>query len=135
MREQKWDAPAVAKRLEEAAFTMKRLPVKGLKPEEVRSAWPEVIHEFYDAYGWGTAEARLGPPSPSAIDRLDEVMGWLEWLEPDHRRLVWYRAERVPWKLLMRRFGRARSTLAAHWKSAIFQVVAVLNQGKRVRTF
>ncbi|MEG3639303.1 DUF6362 family protein [Magnetococcus sp. PR-3] len=126
---EKWDATVVAKRLEEAARTMKRLPEKGLKPEEARSSWPEVIHEFYDAYGWGSAEVRLGPPSPDAINRMDEVLEWLSWLETDDRRLLWFRAERVPWKLIMRRFGRARSTLFAHWKAGIFQIVAVLNRG------
>ncbi|WP_198947862.1 DUF6362 family protein [Magnetofaba australis] len=129
MAEPHWTPQMVVDRLEEAAMTLHRLPDSG--PQNLRSAWPDVIHEYWEAYGRDQPKVRLGPPTPDAIDRMDECMEWLRWLEPNHLRLVWLRAERVRWKIIMRRFGRARSTLAAHWQAAIFQIVAVLNRGKK----
>ena len=123
----KWDVKMVADRLEEAAETMKRLPMTGLKPAGHISSWPPILREFYEAYGWNDLQIRLGPPTPDAIDRMDEVMGWLRWLEPNDVRLLWLRAERVPWKLIQQRFGMARSTVSAKWKAALFQVVVILN--------
>ncbi len=124
----KWDVKMVAERLEEAAETMQRLPMTGLKPTGHISSWPPILREFYEAYGYDDVQVRLGPPSPEAITRMDEVMEWLRWLEPNDVRLLWLRAERVRWKLIQQRFGKARSTLAAHWKAALFQIVAILNR-------
>ena len=124
----KWDVKMVADRLEEAAETMKRLPMTGLKPAGHISSWPPILREFYEAYGWNDLQVRLGPPTPDAIDRMDEVMGWLRWLEPNDVRLLWLRAERVRWKLIQQRFGMARSTVSAKWKAALHQIVAILNR-------
>ena len=45
------------------------------------------------------------PPVRDAITRTDEVLGWLRWLEPDDARLIWARANGVPWKGIACRFG------------------------------
>ncbi|MBF0424609.1 MAG: hypothetical protein HQL66_02145 [Magnetococcales bacterium] len=127
MAESKWTPKLVADRLEEAASTLRRLPVAGLKPREYGNAWPTVIHEFCEAYGWNEAVVRLGPPPSEAITRMDECLDWLRWLEAEDVRLVWSRATRVPWKLIQRQLGVARSTAAARWTAAIMQIVAILN--------
>ncbi len=121
----KWTPDMVTERLEEAAETMKRLPP--VMSKKIACSWPPIIQEFWEAYGWNDMKVRLGPPTPDAIGRMDEVMEWLRWLELDDVRLVWLRAERVPWKLIMQRFGLARSTVSARWKAAISQIVAILN--------
>ena len=123
---EKWTPTLVTDRLEEAARTLKRLPP--VKHKDLASHWPPIIQEYWEAYGWDTPKIRMGPPTPEAISRMDEVMEWLLWLDPDDVRLVWLRAERINWKLIMQRFGLARSTISAHWKSAICQIVAILNQ-------
>ena len=107
----KWDVEMVAARLEEAAETLKRLPMTGLKPREYGDAWPTVIHDAMDAYGWDEAVVRLGPPSAEAITRMDEALQWLRWLEPNDARLLWLRAVRVPWRVIQQRFGRSRRGL------------------------
>jgi hypothetical protein len=129
MAKQKWDGKMVALRLEEAAATLKRLPEK--KIQQLQAHWPETIPTWAD-YGDEKTKMRLTPPSPDAIDRMDETLAWLSWLEPDQVRLVWARAERIPWKLIMRQFGRARSTLSAWWMAALCQVAGILNNTKKV---
>ncbi|MBF0463411.1 MAG: hypothetical protein HQL87_18780 [Magnetococcales bacterium] len=132
----KWTKEMVADRLEEAASTIRRLPVAGLKPKEYGSTWPDVILDAMEAYGRDEPVIRLGPPPADAITRMDEAMEWLRWLEPDEVRLVWMRATRTPWKMIMRYFGIARSTASARWTTAIMQVTAILNlpKGKNVQT-
>lgn len=125
----KWDGKMVADRLEEAATTLKRLPDEKIR--QLRSNWPETIPVWGD-YGDEKSRVRLGSPSPEAIDRMDETLSWLRWLEPDEVQLVWARAERIPWKLIMRRFGRARSTLSAWWMAALYQIAGIINNSKNV---
>ena len=81
MPENEWTPRDVAELLEEAARTLRRLP-----PVTVRgffSAWPPVIRDFWEAFGWNAAEVRPGPPTSDAIDRMDEALRWLLCLEPD----------------------------------------------------
>ena len=123
----KWDGKMVAARLEEAAETMKRLPQSGLKPAGYISSWPTVLQEFYEAYGWNDLQVRLGPPTSDAIDQMDESLSWLRWLELEQVRLVWLRAERVPWKLIMTRIGVSRATAWRMWASALVIIATRLN--------
>ena len=120
-----WTPTTVADAIEEAAQTLRRLP-----PVRVRgcfNTWPPVIRDFWEAFGWNAAEVRLGPPTPDAIDRMDEALRWLLCLEPDEVRLVWLRAEGVRWKSISHRFGMDRSTAWRHWSCALIKIAAHLN--------
>ncbi len=120
MNESKWTPKLVAARLEEAAEVMKRLPMSS--PRQCQSSWPPIVQQFWEAYGWNDAEVRLGPPLPDAISRMDEALQWLRWLDQEETKLVWLRAERVQWKVLMRRFGGCRTTIWSRWTSALLQI-------------
>ncbi len=126
----KWDGKMVAARMEEAADIMKRLPATGLRPAGYVSSWPPVLQEFWEAYGWNDLKVKLGPPPSEAIDRMDEALEWLRWLEPDQVRLIWLRAERVPWKLIMTRIGVSRATAWRMWAAALMVISTRLNLAK-----
>ncbi|WP_085442551.1 DUF6362 family protein [Magnetofaba australis] len=119
-----WTPKQVIDRLEEAAKTLRRLPETG--PMGLRASWPEVLHDYWDAYGWSKAKTRLGPPSPDAIDRMDECFEWLRWLEPDAAKLVWARACRVNWKIICAKRGEHRSTAWRYWSVAILKIATKL---------
>ena len=122
---EKWTKERVEERLEEAAEIMKRLPA--VKPQQIRSAWPPIIQEFWEAYGWNETHVRLGPPPPDAITRMDECMEWLRWLERDQMQLVWARAERIPWKVILNRLGVSRATAWRNWSLALSELAIRLN--------
>lgn len=113
-----WDQEAVAERLREAVDVIDRLP------ERARfgcsSNWPRTLDE-------GRRIPSPPAPSPEAIDGADEVCGWLSALEPDERRLVWWRAEGVPWKRITGRLGIGRTTAWQRWTSALLKIATRLN--------
>jgi Domain of unknown function (DUF6362) len=118
MIEQRWDNEAVARRLEEAADVLARLPeerVCGLY-----DLWPRLVGE-------PCRHARPAAAAPEAIDRMDEALGWLLWLEPEERRLVWLRAEGVPWKRITHWLGIGRTTAWQRWTAAVLKVTIRLN--------
>jgi flavin-binding protein dodecin len=116
---------AVADSLEEAAQTLHRLPP--VRVQGYFTTWPPIIREFWEAFGRHAAEVRLGPPTPDAIDRMDEALQWLHWLELNEVRLVWLRAEGARWKSIAYRFGMDRSTAWRHWSCALIKIAAHLN--------
>jgi hypothetical protein len=113
-----WGQEAVAGRLEEAVDVLARLP-----DEQVRGLydlWPKLVGE-------PCRHARPAAAMPEAIDRMDEALDWLMWLEPEERRLVWSRAEGMPWKWITRRFGVGRTTAWQRWTIALLKIATRLN--------
>jgi hypothetical protein len=113
-----WDQEAVASRLEEAVDVLARLP-----NEQVRGLydlWPKLVGE-------PCRHARPAAAAPEAIDRMDEALGWLMWLEREERRLVWLRAEGVPWKRITHRLGIGRTTAWQRWTIALLKIATRLN--------
>jgi hypothetical protein len=127
MDDRNWTPETVAGRLAEAADTLRRLP--RVKVQGYSSAWPPIIRDFWEAFGWNEVEVRLGPPLPGAIDRMDETLQWLRWLEPDETRIVWLRAEGMRWKLICFRFSVGRTTAWYRWSGALAKIAARLNGG------
>jgi Domain of unknown function (DUF6362) len=113
-----WDPEAVASRLEEAVDVLAPLPdqrVCGLY-----DLWPKLV-------GQPGRHSRLAAAAPEAIDRMDEALGWLMWLEPEERRLVWLRAEGVPWKRITHWLGIGRTTAWQRWTTALLKIAVRLN--------
>jgi hypothetical protein len=115
---QRWDQEAVAGRLEEAVDVLARLP-----DEQVRGLydlWPRLVGE-------PCKFARPAAAAPEAIDRMDEALAWLGWLDPEERRLIWLRAEGMPWKWITRRLGIGRTTAWQRWTIALLKIATRLN--------
>ncbi|MBF0590253.1 MAG: hypothetical protein HQL53_14120 [Magnetococcales bacterium] len=125
----KWTPKMVAERLEEAAATMKRLPPVG--PRKLQSQWPTIIRDYWESYGYDRARVHLGPPSALAIQRMDESLEWLKVLEKRSAQLIWSRAERLPWKLIMRMLGVSRATAWRYWMAALTEIAQKLNQSSK----
>lgn len=130
-----WTSTAVWEQLVEGAETLQRLPDASRGPRKVRSSWPEIVRNAAESFNAEAERAdlrRLGPPSADAIDRLDRVIVWLEWLSGDVQRLVWLRACGVPWwrlelrpwllRAARRRYDRA--TLSVHLRRALDAIAA-----------
>ena len=90
-----WRAKVVG-RLEDAGRTLMMLPMPPrAMPSGARSAWPDVLQRFWDVAGVadkGTFEERQKAlalvhnavtlrASRAAVTRLDEVLGWLWFIE------------------------------------------------------
>jgi Domain of unknown function (DUF6362) len=127
MAEPHWTPKMVAVYLEEAADTLRRLPNRRIGGYV--SAWPEIVRDYWEAFGWHHAELRPIPPSPKAIDQMDETLRWLWWLEPDQARLVWARSTGKPWKVIAYDYGIDRTTAWRRWTYALVTIAARLNAG------
>lgn len=107
----------VAARFVEAAETARRLP--RVRVQGYFNVWPEFKREPWEVLGAPGDDYRLFPPSPDAIDRMMEVMRWVQWLDVEQRHLVWMRARRFEWRDICRRFGCDRTTAWRRWHRAL----------------
>lgn len=108
-------------RFEEAALTLRRLPEKD-RPRGFHSAWPEVVRDPKQAYGYDEGKPMRVVPSAAAITRMEECFDWLLWLDPEDARIVWLRAENMRWKQICIRAGVVRSTAWRRWVAALVTI-------------
>lgn len=106
----------IAERLVEAARTAHRLPP--VRVQGYFSAWPAIKRMPWENLGVESEPIHI-PPSPEAVERMLEVMGWMVWLEEEQRHLLWMRAERYPWRKICGRIGCDRTTAWRRWKTLL----------------
>ena len=120
-----WTLNLLKAYLEEAADTLKRMPLQGL-PAGMKSQWPDIICEWQ--WPADPDEVKLSPPSPAAIDRMDEVIRWLRWVETKQDlQLIWMRARNIPWKVITSRLNCSRTTAWHQWRFAVLKLCSALN--------
>lgn len=106
-----WTSVLVADRLREAAETLKRLP--DYRPGRIyRGAWPDILRNPREAYGYTPLEANPGPPSARAITGMDEVvLDWMALLTANEVKILWGWALGVPAQAVAARFRVHRATI------------------------
>ena len=118
MPEGPWTPQKVAARLTEAADALARLPAE--RARGFYDLWPRLV-------GRPCRYVRPAAAAPEAIDRMDEALRWLCWLDDEERRLVWLRAEGLPWKRITHRMGIGRTTASQRWTTALLKISVRLN--------
>ena len=125
MAEIKLTPTEVDNRIAEAADVLGRLP--NVTIQGYASTWPPFVREYWESYGMSEVVLRRPPPSAAAIDRMDQALGWLRWLDPVDARIVWHRANGDRWKVVCWKVGMARSAVHQHWMYALCVIAWRLN--------
>ena len=120
-----WCTDTVAARLEEAANTGRRMNPK--KKQGYYTVWPVFVRQEWETLAADEKVYRPFPPSPKDIDRMLEVMRWVQWLEVEQRHLVWMRAKRYGWREIGIRFACCTKTAQRHWQKAMQTLADHLN--------
>lgn len=118
----------LAKRMMAAAMTLRALPRDHFTiPNDIRSAWPNMIQETAILYTNTRCSSRVRP-SPSAIDSMHAMLTLLWHVDHETRQLIWARANNIPWQVLTMRFGKSRTSLNRDYKKALAQLVVMDGQ-------
>lgn len=112
---------------ENAAVTLRRLPnPSGSGPKGFGKSWPEYVHDARQAYGYDEVRMRV-VPSARDIQRMEDCICWLSFLDPEDARIVWLRAEGVRWRQVCIRAGVVRSTAWRRWAASLLTIAKHLN--------
>ena len=89
---------------------------------------PDVVQDFWEAYGDNEEEPRRGTPTSRAITEMDEVIGWLFWLSDRNARIVvWGKALGSKTGKIADRLGVHRETVRRWYREALEAVLRCLN--------
>jgi hypothetical protein len=125
-----WTIEAVAERLTDADQIARRLPP--VRVQGYYNVWPLFVRTEYERMAGDDPPPRRFPPDPKAVDRMLEVMAWMQWLEQEQRLLVWMRAQRYPWSDIAKRNACSVSTAQRRWQSALSVLCTRLNQPREI---
>jgi len=134
---QAWTAEKVEERLIEARDTLKRLPDRERSRlyNSQRCAWPDVVRDWADVWGEAVSagkfrdmEPRSGAPSGAAIDRMDESLPWLGWLEQKIRQVVWARVNDASWWVVAGRARKSERTVQTWYRQGLETIAERLNR-------
>lgn len=121
-------------RMEEAALTLRRLPhPPGSGPKGYGGSWPEYVRDARHAYGYDEARIKI-IPSAAEIQRMDECIDWLRWLDPDDAKIVWLRAEGKRWRQVCIHAGCVRQTAWRRWAAALLTVAKHMTANEKSKT-
>ena len=134
------DSDYVIYRLEEAGATLLALPGTG-RSTRIRSSSIEIVRTALEAYGWGAERVRPAVPSADKIDRMDEAMAWIAFIQDNRyvlRRVVGARSLVHPvtdrhlysWRRLGAALGADHKAVQRWHGQGIAMIVAALHQMK-----
>lgn len=119
--------------MEAAALTLRRVPnPAGSGPRGYGSSWPEYVHDAKHAYGYHEVRMRV-IPSAADIQRMDECIAWLRFVNPEDARIVWLRAEGWRWRQVCIEAGCVRQTAWRRWVAALQTIANRLNAEDRAQ--
>lgn len=114
------DEKQIIARFREAALTIRKLPL--VRVRGYFNAWPDIIHSEIEIIRMDK-KAKFFPATPAAISRMEEVLEWLILIdEIDDKKLIWMRAENVPWGIICKTFGICRSAANKKYQKAIDRI-------------
>ncbi|MCA3451946.1 MAG: helix-turn-helix domain-containing protein [Rhodobacter sp.] len=118
-------------RFEEAALTLRRLPNPTCSgPRGYGQSWPDNVEVAKHAYGYTEVRIRT-VPSAAEIQRMDQCIDWLRWLDPEDAKIVWLRAEGKRWRQVCIHAGCVRQTAWRPWVAAILTVAKHLTANEK----
>ena len=109
----------VAQRFEECITILRRLP--GGHKLGYANCWPKIIFSARELAGQEPEPIRLSA-TPDQVTRMDETLSWLGWINQAERRLIWLRADRIPWRVVSLETGFPRSSAQRYYIGALMKV-------------
>jgi hypothetical protein len=125
-------AAVVKRRLREAGRTLRRiqLPSDYARLRNLRVCWPEMKRELFKDAPKDSTPTLRPRPTPYQIDRLDECLGWLMWLDREPRMLIGAWMLSHPWDEIEAAFGFSRWTGARRIDAACREIAVRLASGE-----
>ena len=115
--------------LETAAYVDRLLPP--VRVQGYQSYMPQIIYTPQEIAFMDRQPIRPRP-TQEQINLWERVILWMRPLNVDERKLVWKRANRLPWKLLEREFGISRQSLTHNYNTAIGKIFGYIKRGEKM---
>ena len=119
-----YSAVELADRFEEMADVLKSFP-PAVRKEKV-NFWPEFPSDPNQSYGYGEYTISRPKPSGEQIDRCDQSLLWLLYLDKQQKELIWARASKFSWRKIAAMMGCNKDTAKLKWTVILMELIEKL---------
>lgn len=125
-----WTSENVANAIKQAVEISKRSPKVGPKGYKVN--WMDIMYDKYEIYFMDKKVVRKRPLTKFEISLWENVLEWIQILPTDEeKKIIWFRASSLPWKIICRRLGKSKQTLWTTWKNSLEFIAKNLNDSNK----
>ena len=78
------------------------------------------------SYGYNDYTISRPKPSGEQIDRCDQALLWLLYLNKDQKELIWARASKFSWRKIAMFLGCNKDTAKMKWTVVLFELIEKL---------
>lgn len=121
------DVREIEHRLIRAFRTLRALPDPERRFFQQKSAWPEVLQSFEEAYGYTDARMPKFRPTPFDCGDYLTALDWVRGLDAPAVRLIVARSFDYSFHQMGRRIGKSADTAGRYYKDAIRYAWAMAN--------
>lgn len=111
-----------------AANIMRRLPP--VKVQGYICSWPKCCMDEDD---YKNEKEIWMMPLPEEITAMENILGWLEYINYETRRIVWLRSCGMGWKLMSAKTHQSRSNLIRIYNRGLKDIAEVLNKPENLK--
>ena len=116
-QENKLDERQVVIRFREAISVIRKLPP--VRVQGYFNNWPEVFYSRAEIRDMDQKK-KFYPPTPEAISKMEETIGWLSLLNTsEERKMLLMRANGIPWDEICKNFGICRSAANKRYQKSL----------------
>jgi hypothetical protein len=124
------DVRDIERRLMRAFKTLRALPDPERRFFNQKSAWPEVLQSFEEAYGYTEAKMPKFRPTPFDCGDYLTALDWVRGLDAPAVRLIVARSFDYSFQQMGDRIGKSADTAARYYKDAVRYAWAVANNNQ-----
>lgn len=117
----------VERRFLRACKTCRAVPDREKKFFQVGGAWPEVVRDAAEAYGYVEATMPRFRPTPFDVSDMLTALSWARGLQKNEFKLAWSRSFDLSFGQIGRRIGRSDETARRYYKDVIVKLWANAN--------
>lgn len=112
----------VERRILRACKTIRALPDRERKFQITHNAWPDMVRDVADAYGYTEERMPRFNPSPADVSDCLVALEWVRGLNRQEWRLIWARSFGFSFRHIGLRIGRSDETARRFYRDAILNV-------------
>lgn len=117
-------AETIGFRFEECVNVMQKLP--GAASLGTKTFWPDINYTDEEISKQEKRKVTPMRPLPESIDRAEECLTWITWLNEGERKLIWLRAHGESWRSISRETGFPKSSAQRYWFMALAKIAEKL---------
>ena len=112
----------VERRFLRSCKTLRAVPDRERRFQEVQGSWPDYVRDVAEAYGYNDAPMPRFRPTPFDVSDMLTALSWARGLQRNEYRLAWWRSFDLSFGQISRRIGKSDETARRYYRDVMVKL-------------